>query len=239
MGEINDGKLMGDVGDSNSNIVFQADINDNMLTLLLFETYDDGTPNYSTSQTMIFEKLSESDDQQVMQAENEKIKINSINLSEEQIREIENTYGIRPLPGNYWYDSRSGLYGVVGYPAYGFMYAGHDFGTIDQYASAGNTGVIINGRELPQSEWAVWSYILNYWIQPGAYWMDEQGNAGYEGVDVPMVNLFVAAQQNSYNGQGGSGDNFWSSRYGAGNYDSGNQRGYVSVPGHGPVGYGF
>jgi hypothetical protein len=34
-------------------------------------------------------------------------------------------------------------------------------------------------------------------------------------------------------------DNFWSTRFSAGNYDSGNQRGYVSVPGHGPVGYGF
>ena len=37
----------------------------------------------------------------------------------------------------------------------------------------------------------------------------------------------------------GGGDNIWSSRFGAGNSDSGGQRGYVSVPGHGPIGYGF
>ena len=43
----------------------------------------------------------------------------------------------------------------------------------------------------------------------------------------------------NYNGQGGSGDNFWSTRFSAGNYDSNNQRGYVSVPGYGPIGYGF
>jgi hypothetical protein len=69
-----------------------------------------------------------------------------------------------------------------------------------------------------------------------ALWMDGMGNAGYEGSSVAVVNLFVAAQQN---GVGGGGDNFWSSRFGAGNFDRGNTRGYVSVPGYGPVGYGF
>ena len=41
--------------------------------------------------------------------------------------------------------------------------------------------VIINGRELPQAEWAVWSQVLGYWIQRGSYWFDSNGNAGYEG----------------------------------------------------------
>ena len=74
--------------------------------------------------------------------------------------------------------------------------------------------------------------------------MDKDGNAGYEGNRLPVVNLFLAfqrnaaAQGNAYN-HGGGGDNMWSSGFSAGNYDQGNQRGYVSVPGHGPVGYGF
>jgi len=118
------------------------------------------------------------------------------------------------------------------------MLAGHEFGKLDRKASNGNTGVIINGRELPQSEWVVWSQLLGYWIQPGSYWLDQNGNAGYEGNPIPVVNLYVAAQRNAYTG-GGGGDNFWTSRFSAGNYDSGGQRGYVSVPGHGPVGYGF
>lgn len=164
--------------------------------------------------------------------------INGIVLSEAQINEIEKTYKIKPRPGNYWYDPKSGLYGVVGYPAYSFMLAGHDFGKLDRKASNGNTGVIINGRELPQSEWIVWSRLLGYWIQPGSYWLDQNGNAGYEGNPIPVVNLYVAAQRNAYTGRGG-GDNFWTSRFSAGNYDSGGQRGYVSVPGYGPVGYGF
>jgi hypothetical protein len=165
--------------------------------------------------------------------------INNIVLSGEQIKEIKNRYGIEPKPGNYWYDSFSGLYGVTGYPSFGFMYPGHNFGTISIDASAGNTGVIINGRELPQLEWAVWSNILGYYIQPGNFWLDSQGNAGNVGNNIPVVNLFVAARQNAYSGKGGSGDSFWSSRFGAGNSNADNTQGYVSVPGYGPVGYGF
>jgi len=165
--------------------------------------------------------------------------INGITLSQEMIAELERGYGIRPRPGNYWYDKRSGLYGVVGYPAFGFMRAGHEYGELKRNASNGNTGVFVNGRELPQSEWAVWSQLLGYMIQPGKYWLDYNGNAGYEGNPIPTENLYIAAQRNSYRGSGGGGDNFWSTRFGAGNYDSGNQRGYVSVPGHGPIGYGF
>ncbi len=172
-------------------------------------------------------------------SESENVKINGITLSESQIGNLEQMYGVRPLPGNYWYDSRSGLYGVVGYPAFSFMFAGHQFGTLDANVSNGDTNVFVNGRELPQSEWTVWSQMIGYGIQPGSYWMDHNGNAGYVGNPMPTVNLFMAARQNPYGGQGGGGDNFWSSRFSAGNYDSGNQRGYVSVPGHGPVGYGF
>ena len=168
-----------------------------------------------------------------------KVIINGITLSQQMIQELEGFYGIRPRPGNYWYDKRSGLYGVVGYPAFGFMRAGHNFGKLARTASHGNTGVLVNGRELPQAEWAVWSQLLGYIIQPGSYWLDENGNAGYAGNPIPTENLYMAAQRNSYRGSGGGGDNFWSSRFSAGNYDSGNQRGYVSVPGHGPIGYGF
>ncbi len=165
--------------------------------------------------------------------------INGVVLTAGQIQDITQLYGVKPQAGAYWYDSASGLYGVVGHPAFGFMYPGHDFGPLERYVSSGNTGVIVNGRELPQSEWLVWSYMLGYPIQRGSYWLDGQGNAGYVGNPQPVVNLAVAARMNAYRGQGGSGDNFWSSRFSAGNYDSGNQRGYVSVPGYGPVGYGF
>ncbi|MFA9372194.1 MAG: hypothetical protein ACERIH_10835 [Labilibaculum antarcticum] len=172
-------------------------------------------------------------------AQNQKVIINDIELNETQLADLEEEYGIRPKAGNYWYDSKSGLYGVVGYASFGFMLSGHDFGELKQDVSLGNTSVIVNGRELPENEWIVWSYVLGYFIQPGYYWFDDLGNAGHEGNPIPTVNLYLAAQQNYYMGQGSGGDNFWSSRFSAGNSDPGNSRGYVSVPGYGPVGYGF
>ena len=69
---------------------------------------------------------------------------------------------------------------------------------------------------------------------------DAAGQAGYEGNPMPVINLYQAAQQRAAAGQGsGGGDNMWNTRFRAGNYDSGNTRGYVSVPGYGHIGYGF
>lgn len=168
----------------------------------------------------------------------DEVVINGRALASGQIEQIQMTYGQPPRPGDYWYDPVSGLYGVVGHPAFGFMLPGHDFGRPDADVSEGDTGVFINGRELPAVEASVWSAMLGAPIQPGRYWMDGMGNAGYEGSPLAVVNLFAAARQNGV-GAAGGGDNFWSSRFSAGNFDQGNARGYVSVPGHGPVGYGF
>lgn len=165
--------------------------------------------------------------------------INGRALKKDAVDALEKRYGVRPRAGDYWYDPRSGLYGVTGFAAYGFMYAGHDFGEPARDASNGDTGVLVNGRELPKAEWLVWSQMLGTIIQPGAYWLDANGNAGYAGIDMPTVNLFAAARQNAYAGASGAGDSFWSTRFSAGNANAGNTQGYVSVPGHGPVGYGF
>ena len=70
------------------------------------------------------------------------------------------------------------------------------------------------------------------------YWLDKNGNAGLEGNPMPLENLYLAAQRNNYAGAGSGGDNFWSTRFSAGNSNSQNTHGYVSVPGNGPVGYG-
>jgi hypothetical protein len=108
----------------------------------------------------------------------EEVIINGITLSKSQVSEFKIIYGVEPQPGTYWYDTKSGFYGVIGYPAYGLMYAGHDLGTISRKASNGDTGVIVNGRELPQSEWFVWSQLVGSWIQPGSYWLNYNGDAG-------------------------------------------------------------
>ena len=105
--------------------------------------------------------------------------------------------------------------------------------------------MLVNGRELPYEEWQVWSQVLGAYMQQGEYWFDTYGNIGFKGVAHPVANLYLAAQQRAaMYGQsqqtfGGGSDNFWSSRFSAGNYNAGNTQGYVSVPGVGPVGYGF
>jgi hypothetical protein len=233
-GQVQNGLLNGYYGEGESAVSFTAKIQNQLLifTVTTRDYLGNVNPlvmNFVKSGVSINDNAGKTDE----------VIINNIVLSREQIQEIKNRYGIEPKAGNYWYDTSSGLYGVTGYPSYGFMYPGHNFGTLSRNASAGNTGVIINGRELPQLEWAVWSFILGNYIQPGNYWLDSQGNAGNVGNNIPVVNLFVAARQNSYTGKGGSGDNFWSSRFGAGNSNADNSQGYVSVPGYGPVGYGF
>ena len=238
-GTVQAGILKGIVGEEESRISFEAVAKGNNLSFTMIENDFTGMPIPSTAQTLILQRIEIGNQQQNAEKASDQVIINNLPLTQEQIDEFEQIYGLKPRPGNYWYDSKSGLYGVVGYPSYGFMLPGHNFGELSPDASHGCTGVIVNGRILPQSEWMVWSYILGYWIQPNSYWLDHMGNAGIVGVEIPLVNLFVAAQQNQYTGKGGSGDNFWSTRFSAGNYDSDNQRGYVSVPGYGPVGYGF
>jgi hypothetical protein len=236
-GKVQNGILSGRVEEESNTVVFAAIIQNQVLTFTLAQADLYGNLDPSTAQIFSFVK---SEGNSIDPVKNSaEVIINNTVLSKEQIREIADRYGTEPKAGNYWYDRVSGLYGVTGYPSYGFMYPDHNFGELSRNASSGNTGVIVNGRELPQLEWAVWSYLLNYYIQQGSYWLDAQGNVGYEGYDTPLVNLFVAARQNSYNGKGSGGDNFWSTRFSAGNSSQDNSQGYVSVPGYGPVGYGF
>ena len=169
----------------------------------------------------------------------EKVIINGHALSSDQLADLEGIYGVKAQPGDYWYDSKSGMYGLMGQAAYGFMHPDHIFGKLDHNASNGNTGVVVNGRELPQTEWAVWSQVLGYWIQPGRYWLDAKGNAGYEGNPYPVVNLYLAASQSGFKGNTEEEGRFWATRFSSGNSYAGNQTGYVSLPGGGIVGYDY
>lgn len=173
--------------------------------------------------------------QEQAKAESE-VRINGNVMSSDLLAEFESVYGVKPVPGNYWYDTYSGLYGIMGQQAAGMMMPGHSLGQMPENASNGNTGVFVNGRHITAVEVNYIAGLLQTPAIPGRYWLDAFGNWGVEGFPVPLVNFYEVARMRS--GSGG-GDNFWSSHFSAGNYDSGNSRGYVSVPGHGPVGYGF
>lgn len=168
--------------------------------------------------------------------------INGRPLGASELRGFVSQYGVEPAPGAYWYDADSGLYGVAGMASAGFLLPGHEFGPLLADASRGNTGVFLNGRNLPQDELFLLNAIWGTYIQPGRYWLDGMGNVGYEGIAVPTGNLIVQLQMRPQVGAGGGaggGDNIWSSRLGAGNYNADNSQGYLSVPGYGPIGYGF
>ena len=227
--------LAGELDDGFMTLAFRARLEDATLVMDLL------SPEYpeEVMDTLTFVRADSEAGVASADAPGGDVVINGNALDAQQLAQLEATYGVRPLPGDYWYDTFSGLYGVVGYQAFGFMFPGHELGALDRNVSRGNTNVFVNGRELPQEEWVIWSYMLGYPIQMGNYWLDAQGNAGYVGNPIPTVNLFAASLQNSYGGQGGSGDNFWSTRFSAGNSNAANTQGYVSVPGHGPVGYGF
>lgn len=120
--------------------------------------------------------------------------INGKELTAAQRTQFVQTYGTRPLGGNFWYDPRSGLWGVVGREAFGVLRPGHDYGPLAASASAGNTGVFINGREINMAE-ALYIKSLLGSVLPGRWWLDgATGNFGLEGNPVPAGNLFAIAR---------------------------------------------
>lgn len=84
-------------------------------------------------------------------------------------------------PGCYWYDRLSGAWGLVGGPIKGQIVAGLKLGgPLPVGASAGNTSVYVNGRELPSAELrAFWTQGVR--LSPGSYWLDARGGVGRVG----------------------------------------------------------
>jgi hypothetical protein len=120
--------------------------------------------------------------------------INGKVMTAEQRADFVRTYGTWPLGGNFWYDPASGLWGVVGREAFGVLQPGLPFGAVSATASAGNTGVFINGRQINTTE-ALYIKSLLGSVLPGRWWLDGRtGNFGLEGNQVPAGNLFAVAR---------------------------------------------
>jgi hypothetical protein len=135
--------------------------------------------------------------------------INQKQATPEQLEELKRTYGQAPPPGRYWYDPRSGLYGMWGHEAAGYIRPGHDFGALPADASNGNTGVFINGREINLTEAGFFQRVFGA-VYQGRWWLDGQtGNVGLEGNPMPVANLVVALQQAQRSGSGSGGGYRW------------------------------
>jgi hypothetical protein len=129
--------------------------------------------------------------------------INRTPLSDDQIRALEQQSHAQIPAGSYWYDKRSGAWGLEGGPTSGFTFPGLSLGgPLYAATSRGNTGVFINGRELPDLDVLGLQQLVGP-VLPGRYWVDAQGYCGYEGGPA-RLNLVRLAQVANHH-QGGKG----------------------------------
>jgi hypothetical protein len=113
--------------------------------------------------------------------------VNDQRLSDEELGRIEQTYGVRIVDAEYWYDRISGAWGIKGGPTRGFIYSGLELGgALKADASGGGTNVFINGRELHPLDVSGLQRCMQ--VQPGRYWVMADGTAGYEG-GPPLFNV--------------------------------------------------
>lgn len=127
-----------------------------------------------------------------------KVVINGTQLTAKDIQALERSYGVPLQPGQYWYDRMSGLWGWAGQPTAGQILPGLQLGgPLKAYASNGNTGVFINGRELPMIEVRYLQQLGP--VYKGRYWMNAQGIGGIEGGPA-IFDLNAAARQQSRGG---------------------------------------
>jgi hypothetical protein len=131
------------------------------------------------------------------------VMINGVRLSDEQVDALERRYRAHVQDAEYWYDRLSGAWGLQGGPTLGFIQAGLDLGgSLRADACNGDTGVFINGRELHRLDVVGLQQLGPVW--PGRYWVDAQGNVGFEG-GMMIGNLWVLAQHRLAAGTQGGG----------------------------------
>jgi hypothetical protein len=128
------------------------------------------------------------------QAQGGMVVVNGQPLTSAQLMELQSTYGA-VIPGCYWYDVRSGLFGHCGRETAGVLRAGHRFAPLREDASYGNTTVFVNGRRLPAVEVMYLRQIFGS-VVPGRYWLSGNGDYGFEG-GWRLGNLYALARRTS------------------------------------------
>ena len=125
----------------------------------------------------------------------------------ETVRALERQFSVQVIPGRYWYDPLSGLYGAEGHGAFGQTLPNLPIGgKLREDASGGDTNVWVNGRRLHRTDVAYLQTCTP--VIPGRYWLNSLGFSGVEG-GLPQWNvaqLCAASRQTSgsYRGQYGS-----------------------------------
>lgn len=151
--------------------------------------------------------------------------VNGVKLDEPTLRALERGYGVPIKPGRYWYDSVSGAWGLEGGPAAGQINTGLRLGgALKRDASKGQTGVIVNGRELHALDVAALRRCVA--VNPGRYWLLANGVGGVEG-GPPQFNLAALC------GNQGAGSSMRCDNYGGGQFNCSNQRTGIGIIGEG------
>jgi hypothetical protein len=116
------------------------------------------------------------------------IAVNGVKLADDTVTQLERAFNVRILDGAYWYDARCGAWGLDGGPTIGLIPASLNLGgAMQPNASRGNTGVFVNGRQLPLQDVVALQQITQ--VLQGRYWLDGTGNVGYEGNPTVLLNL--------------------------------------------------
>jgi len=130
---------------------------------------------------------------EVAHAQARKVIVNGVHLTDGQVGALQRQYGVRMHDGDYWYDGRTGAWGLRGGPTVGFVVPGLALGgALRRDASGGSTGVIINGRELHWLDVTRLQQILP--VYRGSYWMDASGNFGAVG-GLLLGNIWALSQR--------------------------------------------
>ena len=128
------------------------------------------------------------------------VRVNGVRLEPALIASLGADYRLQFRSGEFWYDRRSGAWGIVGFPASGVVAPDIPMGgELRADASRGTSGVFVNGRELTLLEVAYLQQLGP--VQQGRAWLDAQGNFGPEGGPA-IGNLFLLAQSRSVPRQG-------------------------------------
>jgi hypothetical protein len=118
-----------------------------------------------------------------------KVVVNGKKLGAKSLKRLERRFGIRVVNGRYWYDSRSGLWGERGGPALGQIPPRLELGgSLSRKASRGQTGVLVNGREITRVELRFVESVCGR-VESGSYWLEPDGRAGREGSGRTLCSL--------------------------------------------------
>jgi hypothetical protein len=151
---------------------------------------------------------------------NDDVVVNGVVLDRTARQALERTYRVPLVPGRYWYDRVSGVWGLEGGPASGQIHPGLQVGgPLRRDASRGRTGVIVNGRELHALDVAALQRCVR--VIPGRYWVLANGVGGVEH-GPPQFNLAVLCGGGG--GGGGGGSSTRCDNYGGGQFNCSNSR---------------